>query len=114
MYLLVATYAGHNFDECDLYANSHVIGIYETVEECKEAAQNNLKEFLTDSADNYCDGEDSDSRVKKYVKDRIGSMVLYDLDDSNFTRPYVERNILEYSREESYGLDVIKYLVIGL
>lgn len=114
MYLLISTYTRYDFDEHYLHNDSHVIGTYETLEYCKEAAQKELREFFSDSGDNECDDEESLGKVKKYAEERTGSMVLYDLDDSNFTRPYAERYILEYNREEYYGLDVIKYLVIKI
>ena len=114
MYLLVATYAGHNFDECDLHATSHVLGAYKILKECEEAVLNDLKEFFSESADNYCDDSDSVHRAEEFIKERMDSVVFNGLDDSNFTRPYAERDMAEYSHEENYGLDVIKYLVIKI
>lgn len=113
MYLLVATYAGHNFDECDLYANSHVIGAYETVEQCKEACLIDLKGIFSDLAECYVD-PDEGITVEDIVSERMDSVVFNDLDDSSFARPYAERYLAEYDYAEDYGLDVIKYLVIKI
>lgn len=113
MYLLVATYAGHNFDECDLYANSHVIGAYENVEQCKEASLTDLKGIFSDLADSYVD-PDSGYTVDEFIQDRLDAVSFSDLDDSSFARPYAERYLAEYDYTENYGLDAIKYLIIKI
>lgn len=113
MYLLVATYAGHNFDEQDLYANSHVIGTYETVEQCKEASLTDLKGIFSDLADGYVD-PDSGYTVDEFIQDRLDAVSFSDLDDSSFARPYAERDLAEYDYAEDYGLDAIKYLIIKI
>ena len=113
MYLLVATYAGHNFEEQDLYANSHVIGAYETVEQCKEASLTDWKGIFSDLADGYVD-PDSGYTVDEFIQDRMDAVSFSDLDDSSFARPYAERYLAEYDYAENYGLDAIKYLIIKI
>lgn len=110
MYLLVATYAGHNFDECDLYSNSTVIGTYETIEQCEEASLIDLKGIFSDLADSY------DENADEFVQERMNAVNMYadSLDDASFARPYAFRYLAEYDYAEDYGLDSIKYVIIKI
>ena len=115
MYLLVATYAGHTFDEGDLYANSTVIGTYETIGQCEEACLIDLKGIFSDLADSYVD-PDSGYTVEEFIQDRMDAVSMYadSLDDASFARPYAFRYLAEYDYAEDYGLDAIKYVIIKI
>lgn len=113
MYLLVATYAGHNFDECDLCADSHVVGAFETIEQCREASKIDLNTIFSDLATEYVD-LDSDYTTSDFIQERLDAVVFSDLDDASFARPYAERYLAEYDFNEGYGIDSIKYLIIKI
>lgn len=113
MYLLVVTYAGHNFYENALYADSRVVGTFKTIEQCKEASKIDLNTIFSDLALD-CVDPDSDCTISDFIQERWDAVVFSDLDDTSFARPYAERYLAEYDFNEGYGLDAIKYLIIKI
>lgn len=90
-YLLLCTFATYGYDDDDLCVNTFQLGNFDTLEECYEACEAEIRDQALNSADAY---EDDEDRQKEFIEEFCsGTFKTGGIDDDSFARPLADRII---------------------